>query len=87
MSTSCSGELKKKGKLEELNFFFTKNPNLKKKFWSGGDGGRGARVSDFFFKESKSKKAKKFFFLLLGWGWGGASGEGVLVEMGGGRLE
>ena len=43
--------------------YFTRNPNVIKKtfiyfffFWGGGElveGGRGARVSDFFYKESK----------------------------------
>ena len=41
--------------------YFTRNPNVIKKtfiylffFWGGGGGeGRGARVSDFFYKESK----------------------------------
>ena len=45
--------------------------------WLGGGGGgrggrgrwRGARVSDFFHKESKSKK--KLFFFWGGRGWGG----------------
>ena len=38
--------------------YFTKNPNEKKKKYFfrcvyGGGGGGGARVSDFFYKESK----------------------------------
>ena len=50
-----------------MNFFFTKNPNLKKK--SGGWESRGwgvALVSDFFFLFSKqSKREKKYFCFLL----------------------
>ena len=49
--------------------FFTKNPNLKK-YILVGEGVRGARVSDFFYKESKSKKTKKLF--RVGSGGGGA---------------
>ena len=28
------------------------------------------RVSDFFYKESKSKKKNRFYFSLFGGGWG-----------------
>ena len=47
--------------------FFTKNPNLKKKrkknkYFFSVFGGWG-RISEFFYKESKSKH-------FLGWGWG-----------------
>ena len=50
-------------------FFFTNNPNLKKKKLGWGVGGVGrlvgggkARVSEFFFYGSKFKIKKKFFF-------------------------
>ena len=50
-----------------MNFYFTKNPNLKFNVFGGGGNGRGrgsvAMVSDFFYKEPKSKK--NFF---LRWG-------------------
>ena len=48
-------------------FFFIKNPNITKKNSGGWEGrgcgcgcgwGEGARVSDFFYKGSKSKKTK-----------------------------
>ena len=66
-----------------MNFFFTKDPNLKKNLfifgggrgrgggrWQGRGGG-GASVSDFFNLESKSQII--FFSLALG---GGLLGEG-----------
>ena len=39
------------GELEKVHFFYIKNPNLKKKelFVEGVGGGRGARVSEFFY--------------------------------------
>ena len=33
-----------------------KNPKIKKNVGGGGGGGRGARVSEFLYKESKYKK-------------------------------
>ena len=48
--------------------FFTKDPNLN---FFGGVRGPGARVSDFFYKESKSKKKrKKCVWAGVGRGWG-----------------
>ena len=39
-------------------FFITKNLNLKKQNFFLGGGGGGARVSEIFYKESKSKLKK-----------------------------
>ena len=49
-------------------YFFTMNPNLKF-FLEVGGGVDGARVSDFFYKESKSKKQ-------MGRGMGRGGGKG-----------
>ena len=58
--------------------FFTKNPNLKRIFFYGQEGGgevggRGARVSEFFFTKNPHLKKKLFFF---GGGGGGGRGRG-----------
>ena len=62
---------------------FTENPNLKKIGGRGGGYGElgegaTARVSDFFYLESKSKIKKKCFF--LGGGGGGGDGGGWLID-------
>ena len=46
--------------------FLTMYPNLKIQFGRGWGIGGKARVSDFFYKESKSKKKEKNFFLGVG---------------------
>ena len=64
------------GEWARVNDFFSKNPN---------GGVWGARVSEFFFKESKSKKRKNifffFFFFFLGGGGGAGAGGGALEEL------
>ena len=44
------------GRGSRVSDFFTHNPNLKERKWGGGAGWVevGARVSQFFFNESKS---------------------------------
>ena len=65
--------------------FFTKNSNLIKIFFLGGEWrrgggvrkGGGARVSDFFYRESKSKK--KYFWSGCGEGVRMGAGESISV--------
>ena len=75
------------------DFFFQKNPSLKKKLFSflGGEGKGGlASESELFYKESKSKKNNIYFFvyffiLFVCVCGGGRGGGGGVVRRGGGE--
>ena len=78
------------------DFFFQKNPSLKKKLFSflGGEGKGGlASESELFYKESKSKKIIYIFlfiflfYLCVCVGGGGGGGGGGVVRRGGGGAE
>ena len=62
-------------------FFSTKKSNFKSKYFLGGGGrrwrwgrGGGARVSEIFYKVSKSKTIVFFFFFFFFFLWGGGVG-------------
>ena len=59
------------GRARVNEFFFTKNPNLKKNVFQGWGWVRGLELVNFFFYyESKSKKKNSFFFCGRGVGGG-----------------